>query len=45
MKITENLDLAKNAFSRKFPDFKIIPATKTDKKYNTFNQSKKHDRL
>jgi hypothetical protein len=45
LKINENLDLCqeargsaisflKNAFSRKFLDFKIIPTTKTDKKYN-----------
>jgi hypothetical protein len=41
LKITENLHLpqeargndvsfSKNAFSRKFPDFKIIPTTETD---------------
>jgi hypothetical protein len=35
----------KEAFSRKSPGIKTIPTTETDKKYNTFPQSKKLIRL
>jgi hypothetical protein len=56
LQITENLSLhqeesgdvisfLKTAFPRKFPGIKTIPTTKTDKKYNTFSQSKKLFRL
>jgi hypothetical protein len=37
--------LKKKAFPRKFPGIKTIPTTETDKKYNTFSQSKKLFRL